>query len=77
MEKTENEMECEENGSESITTLNFGVKGLQRRRELMEERYARAKAKRSGLKVVRTKTKIKSELRRQLLKNYGFAVQGN
>jgi len=77
MEKAENGIECEENGSESIRTLNFGVKGLQRRRELMEERYARAKAKRSGLKVVKTKTKIKSGLRRQLLKNYGFAVQGN
>ena len=75
MEK--NGIECEENGSESIRTLNFGVKGPQRRRELMEERYARAKAKRSGLKVVKTKRKIKSDLRRQLLKNYGFAVQGN
>jgi hypothetical protein len=74
MEK--NEIECEE-GSDSIRTLNFGVKGLQRKRELVEERYARAKAKRSGLKVVKTKTKIKSDLRRQLLKNYGFAVHGN
>ena len=75
MEKTGNENGCEE--GEIIKTLNFGVRGLQRKRELMEERYARAKAKRSGLKVVRTKTKIKSDLRRQLLKNYGFAVQGN
>lgn len=74
MEKTGNENGCEE--SEEIKTLNFGVKGLQRKRELMEERYARAKAKRSGLKVVHTKTKIKSDLRRQLLKNYGFAVEG-
>ncbi|MFH1623387.1 MAG: hypothetical protein ABIA12_02640 [Candidatus Aenigmatarchaeota archaeon] len=77
MEKNENGIECKENGSESIRTLNFGVKGLQRKRELIEERYARAKAKKSGLKVVRTKTKVKSALRRQLLKNYGFAVQGN
>jgi len=74
MEKAENEMECEE--GENIKTLNFGVKGMQRKRELMEERYARAKAKRSGLKVVKTKHKLKSDLRRQLLKNYGFAVQG-
>jgi hypothetical protein len=77
MEKTENENACDEDERDSIRTLNFGVRGLQRKRELMEERYARAKAKRSGLKVVRTKRKIKSDLRRQLLKNYGFAVQGN
>jgi hypothetical protein len=74
MEK--NEIECEE-GSDSIRTLNFGVKGLQRKRELMEERYARAKAKKAGLRVVKIKGRIKPGLRRQLLKNYGFAVQGN
>lgn len=67
----------EEEREESIKTLNFGVKGLQRKRELVEERYARAKAKRNGLRTVRTKHKVKADLRRQLLKNYGFAVQSN
>lgn len=68
-----NEIECEEG---DIKALNFGIRGLQRKRELVEERYARAKAKKNGLKVVKTKLKLKSDLRRQLLKNYGFAVQG-
>ena len=77
MEKDENGIECEEDGGESIRTLDFGVRGLQRKRELIEERYARAKAKKAKLKVVKTDRKIKSDLRRQLLKNYGFAVQGN
>jgi len=70
-----NETECEE--SEDIKALNFGIRGMQRKRELVEERYARAKAKRNGLKVVKTKHKVKADLRRQLLKNYGFAVQSN
>lgn len=73
MEKIENDEERED----SIKTLNFGVKGLQRKRELVEERYARAKARRSGLKIVKTKTKIRPDVRRQLMKNYGFAVQSN
>ena len=73
MEKIENDEEREE----SIKTLNFGVKGLQRKRELIEERYARAKARKKNLRTVRTKRRIKPDLRRQLLKNYGFAVQSN
>lgn len=73
MDKTENESEED---SDSIRALNFGVKGLQRKRELVEERYARAKAKKNGLRTVRTRRKIRPDLRRQLLKNYGFAVQG-
>lgn len=74
MDKIENVEGCEE--GDDIKTLNFGVRGLQRKRELMEERYARAKAKRNGLRIVKTKRKVKPDLRRQLLKNYGFAVQG-
>ena len=73
MDKVENEDMCEEG---EIKALNFGIKGLQRKRELVEERYARAKAKRNGLRAVRTRRKIRPDLRRQLLKNYGFAVQG-
>ena len=73
MDKVENEDACEEG---EIKALNFGIKGLQRKRELVEERYARAKAKRNGLRTVRTRRKIRPDLRRQLLKNYGFAVQG-
>jgi hypothetical protein len=73
MEKVENEDVCEEG---EIKALNFGVRGLQRKRELVEERYARAKAKRNGLRTVKTRLKIRPDLRRQLLKNYGFAVQG-
>jgi len=75
MEKIERTTEDDE--GESIKTLNFGVRGLQRKRELVEERYARAKARRNGLRTVRSKHKVKADLRRQLLKNYGFAVQTN
>ncbi|MCX6820885.1 MAG: hypothetical protein NT016_02970 [Candidatus Aenigmarchaeota archaeon] len=75
MEKIDRTTEDDE--EESIKTLNFGVRGLQRKRELVEERYARAKARKNGLKTVRTRRKIRPDLRRQLLKNYGFAVQTN
>jgi hypothetical protein len=58
---------------EEIKALYFGVKGLQRKKDIDFEKY-KAREK-NNLKVVKTKTKINSELRRQLLKNYGFSVE--
>jgi len=54
---------------EEIKALEFGMKGLERKRELVSQKYKK------DAKVVKTKKKISPKLKRQLLKNYGFFIE--
>jgi hypothetical protein len=58
---------------EEIKALHFGVKGLQRKKDMDTEKY-KAQNK-DQIKTVRSKVHINAELRRQLLRNYGFSVE--
>jgi hypothetical protein len=60
-------------GKEEIKALHFGVKGLQRKKDLDAEKF-KAQNK-DSIKTVKSSVRINAELRRQLLRNYGFSVE--
>ena len=59
--------------NEEIKALHFGVKGLQKKKDLDTEKFK--SRNRESIKTVRSKVHINAELRRQLLRNYGFSVE--
>jgi len=67
-----NECECDVKSGEisEIKALHFGIKG-QRKPKSLAQKYKK------NAKVVKTKRKISSKLKRQLLKNYGLVIEDN
>ncbi len=60
-----------EETEERIKPLKLSMKQLKIKQKRADRKYRR------NSKVVKTKNKIDSRLRRELLKNYGFAVENN
>ena len=55
-----------------IKNLNLGIRGSKAERDLATLKYDKKK-----VKVVKTKKKINSRLKKELLKNYGFIIKDN
>jgi len=57
--------------NEEIKLLNFGVRGMHRKADMYTQKYNKK------AKIVKTKRKISSSLKKELLRNYGLRVEDN